>query len=145
LYTQEVAINNDNNFVGEVAQKAVIAKNGKVLVVGDPKSAGWDLPGGRIHAGETPKDALTREIQEELGVAVTIERVFFADMWMPGPTHSGPGRYFVAFACSLTNPDAPFVLQEEEISEVRWIGKEEIDTLPVFSICKDALRAYFAL
>lgn len=57
-----------------VVAGALIDKAGRVLISERPAGknlAGyWEFPGGKIEAGETPEDALVRELNEELGVAV---------------------------------------------------------------------------
>lgn len=54
---------------------AIIIENGKVFATqrgyGDFKG-GWEFPGGKIDAGETPKEALIREIKEELDTEVEV-------------------------------------------------------------------------
>src|SRR5699024_2684862 len=49
---------------------AVIVKNGKVLAVqrgpGKALPGKWEFPGGKIEADETPEEALSRELSEEL-------------------------------------------------------------------------------
>ncbi len=49
-------------------------RRGKVLVARRPESAHqgglWEFPGGKLEAGETVSDALTRELREELGILV---------------------------------------------------------------------------
>ncbi|MCC7260624.1 MAG: 8-oxo-dGTP diphosphatase MutT [Alphaproteobacteria bacterium] len=57
-----------------VAAAALIAPDGKILLAQRPEGrsmAGlWEFPGGKIESGETPEQALIRELHEELGITV---------------------------------------------------------------------------
>jgi 8-oxo-dGTP diphosphatase len=56
---------------------AVILQNGKVLLArrapGENWAGGWEFPGGKVEPGETPKQCLQRELQEEFGVDALIK------------------------------------------------------------------------
>lgn len=55
-----------------VAAVVLIDRDGRVLIAqrppGKPMAGLWEFPGGKIHAGETPEQALIRELSEELGI-----------------------------------------------------------------------------
>ena len=53
---------------------AVIVHEGKLLAMRDERSPYYYLPGGRVRLGETAKDAVLREVEEELGVKAKIIR-----------------------------------------------------------------------
>lgn len=56
------------------AARAIIKKNGKYAMQHSPKN-GFKIPGGGIEAGESPKEALIREVQEETGLLVKPETI----------------------------------------------------------------------
>lgn len=55
---------------------ALIVENGKLLVCQRTRHQTmplkWEFPGGKIEEGEQPRDALRRELEEELGIVATI-------------------------------------------------------------------------
>ena len=57
-----------------VAACALIDGDGRVLIAQRPAGKGmaglWEFPGGKVEAGECPEEALIRELNEELGIAV---------------------------------------------------------------------------
>ena len=54
---------------------AVIPRGNRILLASRPADkppAGWEFPGGKVEAGETPAAALRRELMEELGVSALV-------------------------------------------------------------------------
>ncbi len=56
----------------ELVQGVVLSERGVVLSARSDLW-GWELPGGRLHSGESPSDGLCREIFEETGLCVDVE------------------------------------------------------------------------
>ena len=85
----------------------------------------WDTSvGGHIQAGEALEDAVEREVLEEIGIAVDPARLRTIDRYV---FESEIEREYVySFACTH---DGPFLIQEEEIDEVCFLGSAEIDAL----------------
>ena len=77
----------------------------------------WGLPGGSLEYGESPEDAVMREVWEETSLKVKIEKFLFVKTWTPDRV----GMYYV---CNIV--DGEFQ-PSEEVSE---IGYFSLDNLP---------------
>jgi 8-oxo-dGTP pyrophosphatase MutT (NUDIX family) len=66
--TIDPRLNDISSSLYRVAVKAVIVKNHALLLVKERDDDWWSLPGGGIDHGETPSQALIRELVEELGI-----------------------------------------------------------------------------
>lgn len=130
------------HFVGKVAAKAIITRGDEVLIAfchTRNENKLWDIPGGRMHHGEKPEDAVVREVIEELGVSIQIKSIILAEQFLHG---EGP-TLLIAYEAVLKNPEAPFLLPTDEIDEVRWVTKEQLGEQKIFPVCLLALETYF--
>ena len=66
----------DNYTKTRDGSRAVIIQDGKILLTHELSSGWWLLPGGGIEEGETPKDCVIREVEEETGLIVCPKEQF---------------------------------------------------------------------
>jgi ADP-ribose pyrophosphatase YjhB (NUDIX family) len=81
----------------------------------------WSLPGGKVGKRETPQAAVVREVREETGLDVTVDRCLLVD------AHRSRTTDFI-FACTPTGGGA-LRPQLEEIAEVRWVPRSNVSAL----------------
>ena len=102
---------------------AIIVRDGKILATqrgyGEYKD-GWEFPGGKIEPGESPEDALVREISEELDACIEAgERLVTVEH-----DYSDFHLSMQCFFASL-KVDSHLKLLEHEAS--RWLSFDELD------------------
>lgn len=116
-------------FILSVVAAALIDADGRVLLQqrppGLPMAGLWEFPGGKMEAGETPEDALIRELREELGIDVSPACL------APATFASAPlGRrhlLLLLFACRKWQGQ-PRALHA---SALRWARPVEMHALPM--------------
>ena len=77
----------------------------------------WELPGGKVEPGETPERALVREVAEELGCGVVVQR------WLHGRVPIGE-RHVLAVGLARLTDGVP---RPREHDRVRWLAAHELD------------------
>jgi len=101
---------------------AVIKDGDKIFATergyGDFKG-GWEFPGGKIEAGETPQEALKREIKEELDVDIEVHDLIDTVEYDYPEFHLSMD----CFLCEIINGE--LVLKEHQAA--RWLTKETIN------------------
>lgn len=129
------------HFLGEVGQKIILERDGKVLMCRGVGSDSWDIPGGRLNKDENPQSGLMRELKEELGIEVIVNDPFYA--CVVHNFKNQPPRYFVVFRGSMKNLYDDLIIAEDELEEIRWVSKDEVNTLVTMEDWKKAINLYF--
>ena len=77
----------------------------------------WNLPGGGLESGETPWQGVIREVKEETGLDVEIEKLLCV--------YSKPDKNALGFdfECKIVGGKITF---SNESKEIKWFGKDEI-------------------
>ena len=132
-----MASDHTQHFLGNVAQKAIIEKDGKIFVARGIGDTVWEFPGGRLHAGEAPVDGIAREVKEELGIAIKNIVPFRVE-----PSFhfkSNMHQVFIAYKCSYDG--SPLTVDSKEVEEWKWVTREELKDLPMFDDCRLVVAA----
>jgi ADP-ribose pyrophosphatase YjhB (NUDIX family) len=92
---------------------AIVHRDGEVLLARRRDSGWWNLPGGGLELGETVDEGIVREVREETGLQVAVERLV--------GVYSKPqgGEVVLLFACTILGGE---LRPTDESSEYCWVA-----------------------
>jgi len=114
---------------------AIIVFDGKLLLLQRDNTHGirdpecWQLPGGGVEEGETPDEAVRRELVEEIGIIPTQLR----RLGTPYPSLS-------LYYALLSKQEVAFIKKGDEGKDLKFFSLEECVTLPLTQKLREAFR-----
>ena len=129
-----------------LAASGIAYENGKILMVRDLQGF-WAGIGGWVDPGETPEQAIVREVREELGVDAAVVKHFRPFIaW--NVRQQEPPVSFLLFPHRIKLSSFDVALDPAELSDVAWVPPEELDGYemlpPIRAIYRDRLSEWLA-
>ena len=130
-----------DNGILNIRVGAIIMKDGKILMVGNERANYLYSVGGRIKFGETAEEAIVREVFEETGVKMEIDRLGFVHenyFYGDAPSNLGKLIYEISFFFYMKVPSdfAPIsesFTEDNSKEHLKWVSlDEDIKMYPEF-------------
>lgn len=117
-----------------VGAVCVMEHEGKFLVLWQPHRRGWTLPGGLLGKGETPEDAVRREVREEVGLDI--------DPGEPVTVRFDPLERGIDVVFRVRVESRPDLDLSTEARKARWttrkdLGKADRDTRGILDVLSE--------
>ena len=124
-----------------ISVKGVAVRAGRVLLLKNERDE-WELPGGRLEAGETPEQCVAREIAEETAWQVVTGPL--PDVWMYDIVQAERHVFIVTYGCHLPagTPDPVLSSEHKQVGE---FTESEVPDLVMPQGYKDSIVAWYAV
>ena len=118
-----------------VVVAAIVVRDGRIFATqrgyGDWKDW-WEFPGGKVEPGESPEDALKREIREELATEIEMDELFTTVEYDYTKFHLTMHCYL----CTIVNGELSLLEHED----ARWLAIDELDSVKWLPADKDVIE-----
>ncbi len=119
--------------------KAVVGRDGCVVLLRNDRHE-WELPGGKLEAGESPEACVVREVREETGWHVELRALLDVWVYVPVPTRS----VFVVTYAAIPMSEGDLVVSVEH-KALRLVPIREVDALRMPDGYKRSIRSWAKL
>ena len=143
-------VDNNNDLTGEIVEREIVHSKGLlhrevgVIILNEnqelllekrsltkKQSPGkWAICAGHIEAGDVPEKAIIREIKEEIGIDVKIDDLKFLDVFKRDKKFNNGQQnntFIYIYVYRTNNKIEDYTIQIEELSEVKYFSKEEVE------------------
>ena len=119
-----------------VSIKGVMTIGGRIPLLFNERDE-WELPGGRLEAGEQPQIALVRELAEELNVEARVDRIL--DSWLYAIAGKGE-IVIVTYACTVLQAEG--LRFSHEHKDLRLVDPRELGDLTMPDGYRRSIQAF---
>lgn len=119
-----------------IAAALLIDPQGRTLLVRKRGTVAFMQPGGKIDAGESPIEALVRELHEELGLRIDPAQAVHVGQFS-APAANEPGYLVQAELFRVDSAEA--VTPAAEIEEVVWLAADQAPALELAPLTRDLI------
>ena len=110
-----------------VVAAAVVVREGRVLLTqrktGTHLAGAWEFPGGKVEAGEDPREALRRELREEIGVQGRVGEILDVTFHRYEDADKAVLLLFFETTLDAASPEPRAI----DVADVRWATAAELD------------------
>ena len=111
-----------------VVGSLIVNDEGDILLI---KSYKWNngdiysIPGGHIELGETIEHAVKREIKEEVGLDVNLEKILFVQEAINPKEYHKEGKHFIFLECICASKSKQVKLDNKEMQDSIWTSPKK--------------------
>ena len=113
-----------------VRPTGVLIEDGKILLVEQSvtQSRHWSLPGGKLEYGETLEECLIREMKEETGLDVSVDKLLYVRDWIPDDSHVVHITFLVSRKGGTLGSGKGTEFERGKIKRVMMVPLDELKT-----------------